>query len=35
MGTNLVLYPSVFTEVDTLSVYDPADALPKNQTSWE
>jgi RES domain-containing protein len=35
MGTNLVLYPSVLNEADRLSVYDPAEALPKNQASWE
>ena len=35
MGTNLVLYPSVFNEADIVSVYDPNDALPKNQASWE
>jgi RES domain-containing protein len=34
-GTNLVLYPSVFNEADTMSVFDPTGALPKNQTSWE
>ena len=34
-GTNLVLCPSVLNEADTMSVYDPAEALPKNQASWE
>ena len=34
MGTNLVLYPSAFNEADIVSVYDPNDALPKNQASW-
>jgi hypothetical protein len=34
-GTDLVLYPSVFHEADTVSVFDPAGALPKNQTSWQ
>ena len=33
-STNLVLYPNVFDEADTMSVFDPAGALPKNQTSW-
>jgi hypothetical protein len=35
MGTNLVLYPSALNEADIVSVYDPNDALPKNQASWE
>jgi RES domain-containing protein len=35
MGTNLVLYPSAFGEADNIAVYDPNDALPKNQASWE
>ena len=30
-GTNLVLYPSVFNEADTMSVSDPAGALPKTK----
>jgi hypothetical protein len=34
-GTNRVLYPSVFNEADTMSAFDPAGALPKNQTSWQ
>jgi len=34
-GTNLVLYPSMFNEADTVSVFDPAGALPKDQTSWQ
>jgi RES domain-containing protein len=34
-GTNLVLYPSMFNEADTVSVFDPAGALPKDQTSGQ
>ena len=35
MGTNLVLYPSAFGEADSIAVYDPGNALPKNQASWD
>jgi hypothetical protein len=35
MGTNLVLYPGVFNEADTISVFDHAGALSKTQTSWQ
>lgn len=34
-GYNLVLYPERFTESDSIRVYDPAGALPKNQNSWQ
>ena len=33
-GTNLVVYNEQLTADDTLKVYDPAGALPKNQDSW-
>jgi RES domain-containing protein len=33
-GTNLVVYNDALTADDTLAVYDPAGALPKNQDSW-
>jgi RES domain-containing protein len=33
-GMNLVLYDEMLGAEDTLSVYDPAGALPKNQDSW-
>ncbi len=32
-GVNLVLYNETLP-ADTLTVYDPAGALPKNQDSW-
>ena len=34
-AANLVLYSDAFTGVDTVTVYDPHNALPKNQPSWE
>jgi RES domain-containing protein len=33
-GTNLVVYPERLAPTDTLTVYDPGQALPKNQDSW-
>jgi len=33
-GLNLVIYNDMLTTDDTLQVYDPAGALPKNQDSW-
>lgn len=33
-GTNLVLFPSMLTTADELSVFDPGQTLPKNQASW-
>ena len=33
-GTNLVLFVTALGADDTLSVYDPANALPKNEDSW-
>jgi RES domain-containing protein len=33
-GINLVLYNQMLSADDTLTVYDPAGALPKNQDSW-
>lgn len=33
-GANLVLYPDMLGTHDTLTVHDPAGALPKNQDSW-
>jgi RES domain-containing protein len=33
-GHNLVLYTDLLTNTDSVSVYDPAGALPKNQDSW-
>jgi RES domain-containing protein len=33
-GINLVVYNDGLTAGDTLQVYDPARALPKNQDSW-
>ena len=33
-GTNLVLYTDSLTDSDVLVVYDPHQALPKNQDSW-
>lgn len=33
-GTNLVLYPETFVAPDTIAVFDPHHALPKNQDSW-
>lgn len=34
-GTNLVLYPDMFSLSDSLSVFDPRQTLPKNQDSWK
>ena len=34
-GTNLVIYPTLFDENDSIAVHDPKNALPKNQDSWE
>jgi len=33
-GLNLVIYNDMLTANDTLQVYDPTGALPKNQDSW-
>jgi RES domain-containing protein len=33
-GTNLVVFSENLAADDTLQVYDPAGALPKNQDSW-
>jgi RES domain-containing protein len=33
-GTNLVLYPKSFSDLDSIEVYDPNQSLPKNQDSW-
>ena len=33
-GANLVVYNDALAAPDTLQVYDPAGALPKNQDSW-
>jgi RES domain-containing protein len=33
-GTNLVVFSENLAAADTLQVYDPAGALPKNQDSW-
>ena len=33
-GLNLVVFNELLTADDTLQVYDPAGALPKNQDSW-
>jgi RES domain-containing protein len=33
-GTNLVVYPETFVATDSLAVFDPGQALPKNQDSW-
>lgn len=34
-GTNLVIYTEALTAGDAIDVYDPHNALPKNQKSWE
>ncbi|WP_374582426.1 RES family NAD+ phosphorylase [Pseudoduganella sp.] len=34
-GTNLVIYPDALTALDSITAYDPNNALPKNQQSWE
>ena len=33
-GTNFVIFNDMLSADDTLQVYDPAGALPKNQDSW-
>lgn len=33
-GVNLVVFNNALTASDSLQVYDPAGALPKNQDSW-
>jgi RES domain-containing protein len=33
-GKNLVLFNGSMTDVDSLKVHDPNNALPKNQSSW-
>ncbi len=33
-GLNLVIYNDMLVAEDTLQVYDPTGALPKNQDSW-
>lgn len=33
-GMNLVVYPDALTPEDRLSVYDPAQRLPRDRTSW-
>jgi RES domain-containing protein len=33
-GTNLVAISEQLTAADTLQVFDPTGALPKNQDSW-
>ncbi len=33
-GTNLVLYTDAMADTDSIVVYDPNHALPKNQDSW-
>ena len=33
-GSNLVVYPDTFIATDSLAVFDPGQALPKNQDSW-
>lgn len=33
-GTNLVVFNDMLAKDDTLQVYDPTGALPKNQDSW-
>ncbi|WP_373987333.1 RES family NAD+ phosphorylase [Duganella sp. BuS-21] len=32
---NLVIYTDTLTDTDSIKVYDPNNALPKNQQSWE
>lgn len=34
-GTNIVLYNDALTSVDAITVHDPHQALPKNQSSWQ
>jgi RES domain-containing protein len=34
-GTNLVLYTDHLDFADRLDVYDPHNALPRNQSSWD
>jgi RES domain-containing protein len=33
-GTNLVVYPQALAETDILEVFDPDQALPRDQSSW-
>jgi RES domain-containing protein len=33
-GTNLVIYPEALVATDTVTVFDPGGALPRNQDSW-
>lgn len=33
-GANLVIYTDALTGADAINVYDPNNALPKNQSSW-
>lgn len=33
-GTNLVVFTSALSNTDRLAVFDPNNALPKNQNSW-
>lgn len=33
-GVNLVVFPDTFIATDSLAVFDPGRALPKNQDSW-
>ena len=33
-GVNLVVFPDTFIATDSLAVFDPGQALPKNQNSW-
>lgn len=34
-GANLVIYTDALTGLDSITAYDPNNALPKNQQSWE
>ncbi|PWF49434.1 RES family NAD+ phosphorylase [Massilia glaciei] len=34
-GANLVIYTDALTGADAISVYDPHNDLPKNQSSWQ
>lgn len=33
-GCNLVVFPSILTASDSIRVFDPSAALPRNQDSW-
>ena len=33
-GVNLVVFPDALTPADQLSVYDPAQRLPRDRSSW-